>query len=134
MSNNALNFSADVQKLLRDYAADCFDEAAAAVDEVRKEAVKDLRSASKSTFGGSGAYAGHWSSKMEKTRLNASAVVFGGDPTYRLAHLLEYGHVSRNGTGRSYGRVPGREHIAPVAEKASKDLEARIMSRLEGMK
>jgi hypothetical protein len=47
-----------------------------------------------------------------------------------LPHLLEYGHVSRNGTGRTYGEVPGHEHIQPVEEEMVRDFERKVVEAL----
>ena len=50
-----------------------------------------------------------------------------------LAHLLEHGHVVKNGTGRNNGRQKTREfkHIGPINEEAQKKLEEAVMEAIE---
>ena len=56
-------------------------------------------------------YADQWAAREEFTRLTKDAVIYNKAPTYRLAHLLEYGHLTRDGR-----RVQGQPHIKPVEE------------------
>lgn len=53
-----------------------------------------------------GAYAGGWSVKKGKD----SYTVYNKNPG--LTHLLEKGHVTRNGTGRTYDPTPAHPHIS----------------------
>lgn len=46
---------------------------------------------------------------------------------YQLTHLLEYGHVSRNGE-----RVSAYEHIKPVEEEIKQMLEQKIREGVQG--
>lgn len=48
---------------------------------------------------------------------------------YRVTHLLENGHVVRNGVGQ-YGRVKPRKHIGPAEDAAAMRLPLRIKARL----
>lgn len=131
MSTSSLNFSREVQKLLEEYAEESVEAVTEAVDETRKAAVKRLRAVSRDTFG-AGDYSKGWTSAIEKDRLGASAVVYGKTPTSSLAHLLEHGHVSRNGTGRTFGRVPAYPHIEEINEWAQEDVIRRVEEKLGG--
>lgn len=128
--SSIFDFREATRKILDDYEVSCYEELSEAIDEVRKESVKRLRSASREQFG-NGDYAKGWTSKMEKGRINATAVVYGKKPTYSLAHLLEFGHVTRNGTGRSYDPTPGHPHIEAVNNWAQDEAIDRAVRKLE---
>nr|WP_304654779.1 HK97 gp10 family phage protein [Sporolactobacillus sp. STSJ-5] len=74
-------------------------------DNISKEAVSELKAASPTRTGD---YAKNWARK--KTAFGY--VVYNRAPTYRLTHLLERGHMNRDGS-----RTAPRVHIAPVEEK-----------------
>ena len=65
-----------------------------------------------------GKYAKNWRFKKNS---KGSFVIYNADPTYRLTHLLEHGHVLRNG-----GRSKAIPHIKPVEEKIKEKFEQRI--------
>lgn len=113
-----------IQEILTEYGDEVYDVLGKAVDEVSKEAARKLQAVN--VFGGTGAYVKDWvADDVPKGRLTKAKVVHNEDH-YRLAHLLEKGHVSANGTGRSYGFVKGREHIKPVEEWAQKELPRKV--------
>lgn len=42
---------------------------------------------------------------------------------WQLVHLLELGHVLRDGTGRVYGEVPAYEHVQSTYDNADKKVD-----------
>lgn len=92
------------------------------IEEVAKEAAKKLRQ----TSPGKGKYHKGWAVENERGRLTCASIVYGKDGTYQLAHLLENGHLMRNGK-RSRAIV----HIAPVAEWANREALNRMYEKLE---
>lgn len=123
------NFRDEVMTALTRYSALAFDSVYEAVDEVSKESVKRLKK--ESPKGASGKYAKGWTYTPDKGRLKVGATIHGKIvDTWATAHLLEHGHVSRNGTGRTYGTVKEIVHIAPVEEWATGELEDRIITKL----
>lgn len=128
--SSAFNFADVAQKFLQDYSNDVFTEVSEAIDEVSKEAVKKLKAESRRQFG-NGEYAKGWTRKLEKGRLRVAATVYGKKPTSSLAHLLENGHVTRNGTGRTYKPTPAYVHIEPVEQWAVNEAVDLAVSKLE---
>ena len=113
---SAFNFADTVTRIMEEYKGEVKEELRQTVDEVSREGVKRVRASSRQYNNG---------------RLHIGVTIYGKDPTYRLAHLLEKGHASRNQYG-SYGRVRGRTHIKPVEEWAEKEAETVFRRKIEG--
>ena len=126
------NFGKEVEKLLEEYSEDVKSNLDEATKKVMKEGVKLLRSESKAKFGTSDKrdkkYATSWTTQFETGRMSTQGTIYNTEAG--LPHLLENGHVSRNGTGRTLGSVKGREHIAPVDEKIATAFEREVKSKL----
>lgn len=131
-NSSTFDFAEIVDRYLREYGVSCMDAVSEAITEVSGESVKKLRAESAAMFG-RGEYSQGWTRTLERGRMRTVATVHGKKPTYALAHLLEHGHVSRNGTGRSFGNVPGREHIAKVAQWAEDETVDRAIQKLEAI-
>lgn len=101
MQNNLVN---EIARALEDYSDEVTENLDQAKDEISKEAVSALKATSPNR---SGDYAKNWSRKKTKY----GWIVFNKDPTYRLTHLLEFGHMMRNG-----GRTKAIPHIEPVEQ------------------
>lgn len=96
-----------------------------AIETVAKAGVKDLKAASRSTFGGTGKYAKGWKVTSEEDRvLKRKSVIHSKVPG--LPHLLEHGHAKRGG-----GRTPGREHIAPIEQKIIEQFERELINEIQ---
>ena len=127
INSSKFDFREVVQKYIEEQRYEVIEAMSEAIDEVAKESVKKLKAASPKSDGlHSGTYAKGWRYKVEKGRIRVGATVYGGDPTYRLAHLLEYSHAKRNG-----GRVDGIEHILPVEEWAVDEASNRFIDYME---
>ena len=70
---------------------------------------------------GGGAYARGWRAK----RVGSRWVVHNATD-YQLTHLLEHGHVSKNGTQRTFGPVGAKVHIKPVEERLIREFVAEV--------
>lgn len=114
----------EVEKILQDYGEDVQQNLGDIVKSMSKKGASTLRSQSRGTFGGAGAYAKGWTSKAQTGRLSAQGTIYNQDLP-GLPHLLEHGHANRNG-----GRTPGRAHIQPVEEALIKEFETKVKSKL----
>lgn len=118
--------------ILDDYSEDVRKATADAIDVVAKEAVRKLKNTSPKQAGAkhSRRYAEGWTVKRERTGTGIPDVTVHNKTNYQLTHLLENGHVIRNGKGE-YGRTNGIKHIAPVEEWASSELPIEIEKELK---
>lgn len=119
--------AAELAKIMQEYGDSVTEATGEAVEAAAKQAQKALRSSSPKL---SGKYAKGWKTEVERGRMYTSATIYNANAP-GLAHLLEFGHVSKNGTGRTFEpSVPARPHIAAVEEQVvegfEKELEARI--------
>lgn len=123
VNSSTMNFADVVAKYLREYETEATEKLTETITEVAKESVKKLRSSSPKR---TGKYAKGWTYKVEKGRMNNVATVYGNDPTYRMAHLLENGHAKRGG-----GRTAPITHIEPVEQWAVDDVVNRYIEKME---
>ena len=124
MSSSSFNFAETVKTFLNnEYYPQVVEAVTEVVPKVAKEAAKKLKSTSPGKN-----YPKGWAVKTEKGRIKVGSTVYGKSGTYQLAHLLEKGHLLRNGQ-RSTPIV----HIKPVEEWAINEAYERIMDKLEGV-
>ena len=118
-----------VKQVLDDYGSKVYAVLDDCVKEVAADAAEKLQSVDKFSPKGHppGAYSKSWVADRERTgRLKTKYVVHNVEH-YRLAHLLEKGHVLHNGTRR----VPAYPHIAPVEKWAQDELPKAVKRGLE---
>lgn len=102
--------ASEIKKILDDYSDDLSDNIGEAMQKVGRKGVQMLQSTSPKAKNSpySGTYARGWKMSVENHRnLTHEAVIFNTHPG--IPHLLEYGHLLRNGK-----RSKEQEHIAPV--------------------
>ena len=123
----------EILKDLNDYSDNVRVKVDEAVGEIARESQKKLRA----TTGAKGSnvwrkYPTGWTIKSTRRKGYRKEEVWNAKH-YRLTHLLEHGHVVKNGTGRNNGRQKTREfkHIGPINDKAQEELEKRIVEAIE---
>ncbi len=92
---------------------------------VRKTATSVKKEISANSPVKSGRYKKSWTAKKTKENSHTLEMTVHSKDRYQLAHLLEKGHVKRNG-----GRVAGKPHIAPAEENGADMLESLIKKEL----
>lgn len=128
-----IDLSATVEALLKEYGEDVYEVMDASVEEVTDEATEKLQAINHWAKDGSGAYAGSWTNDtVRKTRVSTAKVVHN-EEHYRLTHLLENGHVIKNGTGRTFGKTGKYPHIAPVNDWANEELPKVVRQKVESL-
>lgn len=118
MSND---LTAQLISAMKEYTSTCEEQIQEVLQDVAKEAKKQLSSTSPKR---TGKYKRGW--KVTLTRRAGYCKVDIHNTKYQLTHLLEKGH--RVGSGRS----PAIVHIKPVEEWAIKEAEKRIKEVLQG--
>ena len=115
VNSSKMNFQDVVNDVLQDYYRENVVETMTEViPQVAKEAAKKLKQTSPK--GASGKYAKGWAVKVETGRISVGATVYGKPGTYQLAHLLEHGHATRNGTGRTACGTGPRSSKIPMGK------------------
>ena len=130
LNSNKFNFEQTIEDYLAGYRAEVVAALNDVIPGVAKDAVKKLKQTSPRAESGphKGEYASNWKYKVARGRIKTGATVYGDKPTYRLAHLLEFGHEKRGGDRMP---VKGIEHIKPVAEWAQEEAVRRMFDKLE---
>lgn len=124
-----------IEAVLAEYGEEVYKVLGVAVKDVSDEAVRKLEQVTQFAPNGhpTGAYSRDWVADDEKTgRLTQKRVVHNLGH-YRLTHLLEKGHVSRNGTGRTFGFVKAYPHIKPVEEWAQDELPKQVEKLIKAL-
>lgn len=103
---------------LSEYSQEVADEIKKVTDEVAEEAVRELKSESPVL---TGSYAKGWKKKNAYESKSSKRNTVYNKTDYQLTHLLEKGHVGRDGR-----RVKAIEHIRPIEEKAMADFEEKV--------
>lgn len=104
-----------IAKELSTYSREVGEKVDKIANTVVDEAVRELKTTSPKRHG---KYARNWRFKKNS---KGSYVVYNAAPTYRLTHLLEKGHILKNG-----GRSKAIPHIKPVEEHAIESFEKGI--------
>ena len=118
-----------IETTLLNYDQDVTDKLKAECRKAASDAAKELKGTSPSE---SGEYASGWrSTTVHEDQEDIRIVVHNGKKP-QLTHLLEFGHVSKNGTKRIYGNVKAYPHIADAEQHVIDKLEGAVKVALKG--
>lgn len=119
----------DLLKSLSEYGDDVTQEVKQAVEDTAKETVDLLKQTSPVKAKGKkrGKYRKGWRAKLTYDGATEKKLVVHNATDYQLTHLLEHGHVNRNGTFTA-----ARPHIAAEEEQMKQKLEDKIRASVKG--
>ena len=122
----SIEIDTELERILNAYSDDVKEVLKNSVDEIAKATVKDLKETSPKRRK-RGGYAKTWAQRENKSdKLNYSRIVYN-KKNYRLTHLLERGHLTRDGIKRTRA-IP---HIAPAEEKAINNFLEKVKNNIE---
>lgn len=118
--------SAQLDKILEQYGRKADEAVEKSAKRAGRDTAKDLKNTSPKR---TGEYASSWSTKVTRSSGRLIGVTVY-NKRYQLTHLLENGHVIKNGVG-TYGRARAIKHIAPAEQKGIADFEEYAREELE---
>lgn len=115
-----------VMDYLENYKEDIDEDVIETVDEITKKARDELKQNSPRGKGTrSNPYYKGWAIKLNKKRSGVYHKVIWNKTNYQLTHLLEFGHVTRNG-----GRTKAIPHIRPIEQKYNVEFVDKLGKRI----
>lgn len=122
-------FGLAVTSILRDYCEEVALEVTQITTDIANEAVKKLSETSpESNRNMAWHYKDAWKKKNVKFRYAQAVRYKIYNKSYRITHLLEHGHATRDG-----GRVKAIPHIKPVDDWIKKELPKRVKEAIENI-
>ena len=118
-----------MERILDQYDEKVHRETNKAMDTASKGTASKLKNESPRRPGG-GQYAKGWAVHKERDRNGLDARIVYNKTAPYLTHLLENGHVIKNGKGE-FGRVGPVKHIAPAEEWGASEYQDEIERGLE---
>ncbi len=115
-----------VMNYLENYKEEIDEDVIETVDEITKKARDELKQTSPRGKGTrSNPYYKGWAIKLSKRRSGVYHKVIWNKTNYQLTHLLEFGHVTRNG-----GRTKAIPHIRPIEQKYNVEFVDKLEKKI----
>lgn len=124
MSVSVERMADEIAKMLTEYEAAIVKNVDASGKAVADKGAKQLRQTSPKR---TGKYAKSWGVTREDSSFGENAkYIIHNKKHYRVAHLLEHGHVMANGK-----RTKAIPHIKPVEEQVIREYEKKVRKAIE---
>jgi hypothetical protein len=113
----------DINKILNDYSHDVQEAIQREAEKIAKDGTKKLKSTSPINRKNSvhrGKYSKGWRAKTDKGRGYVHSTIYNATD-YQLTHLLEDGHLTRNGK-----KTKPIKHIEPINNECCLEFEKNV--------
>lgn len=117
--------------VLQDYSKEVMDIYNTCGKEIADDTVSKLKRVKFGKYD-RGKYSKSWAVKQEKSNWGTDSYTIYNKKHYRLTHLLEFGHVVKNGTKRVVGKAGAIPHIKPMEEWVQNQLPKLLVQKLGG--
>lgn len=117
--------------VLQDYSKEVMDTYNTCGKETADDVVSKLKRVKFGRYD-RGKYSKSWAVKQEKSNWGTNSYIIYNKKHYRLTHLLEFGHVVKNGTKRVVGKAGAIPHIKPMEEWVQNQLPKLLVQKLGG--
>ena len=116
------NMSIEISDMVRQYTESVSTDVTKEIDDTASKMLDEIkRTAPHKT----GKYRKGFKIKKDNKSGRATRTIYN-KTCPGLVHLLEFGHVIRNGTGRYFGKTDPRPHMRPVYDKYVPQMEKNI--------
>lgn len=119
----------EINQILDKYADQVNDNLALIIQETARVGLNDLKANARRVLKRKRKYVNGWRYDVERQRLYTYSVIHNSSYP-GLPHLLEHGHVTKNGTGRTFDPTPAYPHIKEIEDTIIQNLNQRIQSKL----
>ena len=117
--------------VLQDYSKEVMDTYNTCGKEIADDTVSKLKRVKFGRYD-RGKYSKSWAVKQEKSNWGSNTYIIYNKKHYRLTHLLEFGHVVKNGTKRVVGKARAIPHIKPMEEWVQQQLPKLLVQKIGG--
>lgn len=119
-----IDISKDLSNILEDFSENVVEKTNEVIAKVAKDSVQKLKTAG--NFNNrTGKYRKGWKSTPVNGKFGVISQVIHNPKEYRLTHLLEYGHINRDGS-----RTKAYPHIKAIEDEAEKNILSEIEKKL----
>jgi hypothetical protein len=116
-----------ITEIMEDYRDVIVDDMRREAEQVAREAADRLRADSPYDASDKGRhYRDLWTSKLAEQSDEAVKYHVYNSKKWQISHLLEFGHLTRDGTSRT----PASPHTKPVYDWAQDEYERRVEAKL----